>query len=180
MSGRAWDPQRAEKARRAFDETFSLPTPPEPGEHEELLAIRVAGDRFALRLTELLALHPRRPITPLPGGAPALLGLAGVRGRLVAVYDLAQALGYGPAGTQGRWLACCRVDPGAALSFDDFEGDISVPRARLRPLSRDERHAGIVEQLFEDEAGPRGVLSVPALLAAARGVAHQAGGRRDG
>lgn len=127
--------------QRDFDRSFAEAAQPAPPS-EELLAIRVADHPYALRLPAIAALVADTSITPLPGSAAELLGLAAVRGTLVPVYDLRTLLGYAP-GAPSRWMvlvappasdASARdVRAGVALSFTAFEGQLRVLRADLRP-----------------------------------------------
>jgi chemotaxis signal transduction protein len=159
-----WRAGRVAEIRRAFDESFARLPERADDELEDLLSIRVGGDPFALPLAEIAGVHPRRSITPLPGGAPALLGLAGIRGRLVAVHDLARVLGYEAAKAQRRWIVVCRADERLALALDEVEGHARVSRERLTTVER----AGHVVKTFEDGSIVRAVLGVPALLSGLR------------
>ncbi len=125
---------RARAMRSAFDRAFSEPPAYAVASTEDLLAVRIAGDGYALKVSELSGLVSDRKIVALPSRAPHLLGIAGVRGALVPVYALAGVLGY--VGTQPapRWLALCgRHDP-LALAFEHLEGFLRVPRTDLHPV----------------------------------------------
>jgi chemotaxis signal transduction protein len=68
---------------------------------ESLLLVRAGGRLFALSLDLVQEVLPLRPITPVPGADAAVAGIANVRGRVIAVVDLAAALrldatGLGP------------------------------------------------------------------------------------
>jgi chemotaxis signal transduction protein len=68
---------------------------------ESLLLVRSGGRSFALPLDLIQEVLPLRPITPVPGADVAVAGIANVRGRVIAVVDLAAALrlsgtGLGP------------------------------------------------------------------------------------
>lgn len=113
--------QYAEELRQSFDSSFTKPhTPPAAGS-EEFLGIQVAGDSFLLRLREVAGIHADKVVTPLPGSAAGLLGVAGFRGKILPVYDLASFLGY-PGGRRApRWLAVS-AESSFAAAFDRFEG----------------------------------------------------------
>lgn len=164
MSDR-WHADRIAEIRCAFDESFARPPEHADDSFEDLLSIRVAGDPFALVLTQIAGVHPERPITPLPGGPPALLGLSGIRGQLVAVHDLARVLGYEQVNAPHRWIAICRTEDRIALSLGEVEGHVRVSRSRLQAAPRGEGSAGHVDAAFEDGPIVRAVLSVPAVLA---------------
>jgi chemotaxis signal transduction protein len=131
---------RVAELRRAFDLGFAAPPKTEREELENLLAIHVAGERFALRVSELAGLQPQQRIVPLPGARAGLLGLAGVRGRLVPVYSLASLLGYAAQDQQQetRWLAVCGSEQPVALAFAQFDGHRQPPRSDLLKLPANE------------------------------------------
>jgi purine-binding chemotaxis protein CheW len=167
MSDR-WRADRIAEIRQAFNESFARPPEHEGGSFDDLLSIRIAGDPFALPLTEIARIHQQRLITPLPGSPLMLLGIAGIRGRLVAVYDLARVLGYEQANAPHRWLAICRAEDRWALSLGEVEGQLRVSRSRLQTVERGEGGDGHVHAVFEDGSIVRAVLNVPAILATLR------------
>jgi chemotaxis signal transduction protein len=116
---------RIERLRADFDRSFAEPVRSHEGEHVELLAIRAGGRPYALRLSQTSGLHPDRPVTPLPGPLPALLGLAGFAGTVVPVYDLAALLGH-PADSRPRWLVLAAGTPPLGLAFHDVDGHVRV------------------------------------------------------
>jgi purine-binding chemotaxis protein CheW len=50
-------------------------------------------DRFGLPLGHVAQVLPTRPVTPLPGAPPAVLGLIALSGRVVSLLALGRALG---------------------------------------------------------------------------------------
>jgi chemotaxis signal transduction protein len=85
--------RRLEELRRAFDDSFALPALPQEVDQEDMLGIRVGSLQFAVRVNDLAGVHACRKIVALPESVEGLLGVVGLRGRLVAVYDLAELLG---------------------------------------------------------------------------------------
>jgi purine-binding chemotaxis protein CheW len=125
---------RAAELRRDFDRSFQLPVLLADGTHEAFLAIRVLGDPYAMRVTEVSGLFVDRPVTPLPGPLPELLGIAGFRGALTPVYCLARLLGYATPEPARRWLvtiACART---LALAFQGLDEHVRLPSGAVRPL----------------------------------------------
>ena len=125
---------RLSQLKRAFDDTFAAPVDARADEAEDVLAIELGGHPFALRVRELTGLYVERTITPIPSAPPELLGLAAVRGELVAVYDLAVLLGYG-AGEPPRFVALGAA-PALAFSFGKLEGHVRVARTSISPADR--------------------------------------------
>jgi chemotaxis signal transduction protein len=121
--------QRLLALRESFDRSFSEPLA-EPGEAPlDLLAIRVGREPFALRLSEIAALEADRTITLVPSQHPELLGIAGVRGSVVAVFDLASLLEL-PRPDATRWLVLAKGSP-LAFAFSVFDGQLAVRRDAL-------------------------------------------------
>jgi chemotaxis signal transduction protein len=128
---------RAAALRDAFDRVFAEPHPPDPPPREDLLAIRVATEPYALRLSEIAGLFADRKVIPVPGQVPTLLGLAGFRGAIIPVYDLSALLGHrSPATT--RWLALAAKAP-VAFAFEALAGHLRVPLTQIVPQQADER-----------------------------------------
>src|SRR5687767_7240240 len=111
--------ERVAELRRGFDLSFAAPPPEGLEEFEDLLAIRLEGDRYAVRVAEIAGLITGRKLAHLPSGAPNLLGVAGIRGGLVPVFDLSAMLGY-PASGAPQWMILCRSDDPIALGFVHF------------------------------------------------------------
>src|SRR4029079_15975388 len=105
--------------RRSFDASFAAPVPERGAAPERVLALRAGATRLAVRLSDVAAIQrlPRR--VALPDAPPGLLGLVGVRGRLVAVYRLARLLGS-DADEDPRWLVLGRGDEPLGLALEGF------------------------------------------------------------
>jgi len=111
--------------RREFDASFAAAPQGEAVERDNLLAIRIAGDAYALRVSQIAGLFADKVVTPLPTPVAELKGLAGFRGRSAPVYDLAALLGY-PRSGKTRWLVLARAAGSLALAFDEFESHFAV------------------------------------------------------
>src|SRR5688572_94281 len=120
----------AGELRSAFDRSFAESIAASPPPQLDMLAIRVAEHRYALRLSEVLAVHADRRLVPVPSALPELLGLAGLRGVVVPVYDLRRLLGYA-AGVAPRWLALVRAPAPFAVAFEQFEAHLRLPETAL-------------------------------------------------
>jgi chemotaxis signal transduction protein len=124
---------RAAEMRRAFDRGFAEPLRLGTDVSEDLLAIRVGMQPYAMRLNEIAGLFVDRKVTPVPGADAALIGIAGFRGAIVPVYALHALLGHSAA-QQPRWLAIAAAAP-VALAFDAFEAQLSVPPDAILPAT---------------------------------------------
>jgi chemotaxis signal transduction protein len=113
--------------REAFDRSFAQAPALQTARSDEFLAVRVGGDPYAIRLSDIAALHRDRKVVSLPNRDAELLGIAGFRGMLAPVYDLAALLGYGHASAP-RWLVLARGRAAVGLAFDLFEVQLRVAR----------------------------------------------------
>ena len=122
----------AAELRRAFDASFASAGVFEAEATIDLLGVVVAGEAFALRVADVSAVVKPKKIVRVPSRRPALLGLAGIRGNLCAVYGLAALLGRPRGLSAPRWIAVARGSDTIALAFDEVFGFL---RARASDLS---------------------------------------------
>lgn len=123
---------KAAELRRAFDRSFAELPGEQVVRFEDLLAIRVASQPFAIRLRDVGGLFADKKITSLPSPVTELVGVAGFRGGVVPVYDLRALLGYA-LGEPSRWLLLVATEEQShapsrpiALAFDGFDGHLRV------------------------------------------------------
>lgn len=154
---------RAQDLREAFDNGFARV--PEPVGHDigKFLAIRVGGDPYAVALTEITGIFADRKVVWLPGETVGLLGVAGLRGDIVAVYSLAVFLGYSAGEDAPRWLMRTGGDLIAAFAFDGFDGYVQLPGAQVSSL-RDNAQNGHVRATAMLAGGPRPVISIASIV----------------
>lgn len=113
--------------RALFDASFAQAPALERDAGEFLLGVRAGGLALALRAAELAAVMRCPPLSAVPSRHPALRGLAGVRGTIVGVYELATLVGE-PSGTIVRgWIVTCAADRTVAFAFEDL---VAYARAR--------------------------------------------------
>jgi hypothetical protein len=123
----------ASRLRADFDRVFAEAEPPPSNPGESLLAVEVAGDPYALRLGDLAFLERGASPAFLATGAPSFLGLAGLRGEVLPVWDLAGLLGY-PVRPLGQlWMACSADTPRWAAAFGRFGGLLHASDTELEP-----------------------------------------------
>ena len=151
---------------RAFDRSFADPVRIAPQEVERLLAIRVGGDPYAVRLRDISGLVVDRKIVPLPrrtpAGARSPLGLVGLRGNLAPVYSLGALLGRGAIGAPTRWLLLVGAGPLFGLAFDDFDGHREIVSTDIS-CRQDEAPGAPVPDLVRTGGAQRGLISVASL-----------------
>jgi purine-binding chemotaxis protein CheW len=116
--------------RCLFDSSFAAAASSMTEPLEDLLAIRVGADPYALRLSEIAGLYVDVKIVPVPSPVAQLLGIVGLRGKMAPVYDLAALLHYPPAASP-RWMILAGASQPVGLAFETFEAHLQVSRASL-------------------------------------------------
>lgn len=154
---------RVQRLREEFDGAFAAPRPPRRATRLRVLMVRVGATRLALRLQDVGGLHKDRPLVAVPGGAPGLLGLAGVRGRLVAVFSLASLLGLTAASEPLPYFVQCAARPAMGLAFARLEAWRELDSRELKSAAAGDRHIG---PYFSDGSASRGIVDLASLLEA--------------
>lgn len=154
--------------RREFDGTFAVPLRVAGG-RESLIALRVAGEGLAVRTMQIAGLAKRRPIVSVPSSVPGLLGIMGLRGTLLPVYDLAALLGL-RAAAGGSWLMLANPESPIGLLFDEFEGQVEIEPACLYE-SEGSRSRGHLRLVARVGTGHRAVIDIPGIVAQIRKTA---------
>jgi chemotaxis signal transduction protein len=127
---------KLEELKRSFDRAFQDATIERELGLEHLLRIRVGTERFAVRVAELAGLMRTPTIVRLPTTVTGLLGLAGVKGRMVAMYSLGALLECQKGdGEEEYWSILCRFDDRIAFTFAAADGTLTVSRSELCPIS---------------------------------------------
>jgi chemotaxis signal transduction protein len=158
--------ERLDELKEEFDSSFTRPARRHDAEHAELLAIHAGGRAYALRLSQTSGVYPDRPVTPLPGPIPALLGVAGFGGAIVPVYDLAALIGH-PAPDRPRWLVMAAGTPALAFAFHGLDGHVRVPADTIITESGERPH-GSLRGMVPLAGGTRPIVD----LRAARAAVH--------
>lgn len=122
---------RVEELRRAFDRSFADAPATAPDEQLDLLAIRVAGEQYAVHVHDVRELLRCRTLIAVPSNTPALLGLSGVRGGIVPVFGLAELLGHAIPTAAPDWMVITGGDDPIGLAFDELERHLRVPDAAV-------------------------------------------------
>ncbi|AGL18470.1 chemotaxis protein CheW [Actinoplanes sp. N902-109] len=159
---------RLDRLRADFDRSFAEPARRHDAEYAELLAVHAGGRPYALRLCQASGVHPDRPVTPLPGPQPALLGVAGFSGATVPVYDLAALLGH-PVPERPRWLVLAAGSPPLALAFHGLDGHVRVDEAAIIGEAGGHDGRDVLRGMVELPGGTRPIIDLPAT----RALVHQ-------
>jgi chemotaxis signal transduction protein len=167
--------RRLADLRAAFDRSFTTPARTEDGETEAVLSIAAGTGHFALRIAELAHVEPRRKIVPLPNGPRGLIGVAGIRGRVVPVYGLADLLDCRD-GREDQWVALAgRDEELIAFSFTALEGHARIARSELDRTMGDGCSANA--RLIRIEGAPRVLLALANLTTAMKRRAREGGSK---
>lgn len=153
---------RVSTLRTAFDRSFAEPPRLDLTPMDDLLAVRIGDDVFAIRLSEITGLHADKKITRVPGGDPALLGIAGFRGAIHPVYGLTLLLGR-HAETAPRWLVIAAAAP-VALAFDGFDGYVRVASETIRPRDASAKDQPYARDFVPIQQRVRPVLHLSSIL----------------
>jgi len=147
--------------RQAFDQSFAEAPSGAQAERLDFLSIRVSGDLYALRLSEIQSLHASRRVVRAPSRLPELLGMAGFRGALTPVYDLAHLLGSG-AQSSAKWLIVAQHASPIAFAFGGCEAHLRVTLDRVSNAEQN-TSAGVRGAVqHEEQALP--LLHLPSLV----------------
>jgi purine-binding chemotaxis protein CheW len=151
--------------RRAFDERFAAEPPPPPDAAERLLVVALGDARAALRLGDLTGLQAAPTLVRVPDGAPGLLGLAGIRGSVVPVFDLASLAGASaPPHPRGGWIVLAGTAPRVGLHVAAALGWIDVARASIVALGEGDAGHRHLRELAIVPGSRIAIVDVPAVL----------------
>lgn len=155
--------ERAAALRLAFDRSFAEPLLPATEVVEDLLAIRIGTQAYALRLAEVAGLFADRKVTPVPGGDAALIGIAGFRGAIVPAYGLHALLGLASGPRSCRWLVIAAAAP-VALAFEAYDAQLSVPPEAILPAQSGGEAQSCVREFVRTPKFSGPVIHLPSVL----------------
>jgi purine-binding chemotaxis protein CheW len=149
--------------RDAFDRTFALPPRDVATATVDLLAVRIGGRPYALRMADLAGLHPALTLTPVPTTTFALRGLAQIGPRIVPAYDLRLLLGHQADESPGCFVMTAQGE--VAMGIDAFERHVRVTPDRIvgRDIAK-EGDPSVTAMVVEADDIPRPLLSLRAVL----------------
>lgn len=152
----------AGRLREEFDRSFAAPFAVTGIDVEPILAVRLKGDLYGLRVGEIDGVVRAAPIVPIRADSPGLLGLAGYRGSILPVYDLGALLSYEEAREAPRWLFVCGKGDPIALAVHEFAGHVTVPATAFHaPHGSPRRH---VERFARIGEAVGAIVSVPSIV----------------
>lgn len=158
----------AGQMRRAFDAAFAVAAGGVREQTEQLFAIRVGQQPYALRIADIAGISVAPVVTVVPGAPRELTGVTGHRSVVVAVYDLSVLLGDAPSGSC-RWMARVAIDPTIGLAFAGFEGNLDVTEEH-DGSSSDSHSAGAHGDIEGHHRLARPIIDVVALVEGIKSV----------
>lgn len=158
----ARETNRVTELREAFDRSFAQAPSTEAAAVENLLAIRVGPDPYVLRMNEVAGLFADKKVTRLPSPVSELSGIAGFRGAVLPVYDLATLLGY-PRPASPRWLVVIAITP-VALAFEEFDGYVTHREEAIAQEPQLGARGGHVREVVQAGGLVRPVISLVSVL----------------
>jgi chemotaxis signal transduction protein len=148
--------------RRAFDRSFAEARGEEAEALQNLLAIRIGGDPYAVRLSEIASLHADRKVVSVPTRTPDLVGLVGLRGLMAPVYDLRTLLGYA-GGAAPRWLLFVRTPDLVGFAFDLFEAHLRAGAQEMSSTNDGDAASPYVRGVIRTADGIRSLIHIASL-----------------
>jgi chemotaxis signal transduction protein len=169
--------QRAAELRQAFDESFAARPNEAPPRLEDMLAVRVAGDRYAIALSDVAALVARPVVVAAPVHALGFVGLFALRGAVIPVFGLDRLLGYAAEPGAPRWAVVARNEDPIAFAFSVLDGHLRLAASEVRPATDADPAAAL-----QSVADQRPVIALHRLIASirARPTTHTKEPRSDG
>ena len=149
---------------RDFDLGFSRAAEVEHAAEENLLVIELGAQPFAVRVSEVRAIVTTPRIACVPSSAPALLGIAGIRGEILPVFDLARLLGVANVERGLRWSLLAGDAERAALAFHHFDRFERVHATAVARFVPEGSSAPFVEEVVRLERGVVSIIRVARLL----------------
>jgi chemotaxis signal transduction protein len=170
---------RAAELRRHFDDSFAVAPRTDTPLLEDFLAVRIAGDPFALRRIDVSGLLAGRQPVKLPSACPEFMGIVGSRGRIVPVYNLRALLGY-PRQENLRWAVLAASGDCLGLAFDEYEGYLRIPISRVAPPDQPGMMPQHVRDVARCEDSARPILDLSSIVDAIRRRIRPGGPSKEG
>jgi len=126
------------------------------------LRVRSGNEEYAIPVREVREITPLGRVSPVPGAPAEVLGIWNLRGEVMAVVNLAAALGIA-GGKASRIVVAEQGDLQAGLAVDEVIDICSFPEAR-EPVDSEYLSGSVLV-----DGGPVGIVDVGAMLA---GTAH--------
>ena len=155
---------RVAELRRAFDRSFAETPVADMARLEDVLEISIGAKPYALRTSEVSGLFADRTVTPLPTTVPELVGLTGLRGSVLPVYDLGALLGH-PLAEKPRWLVIA-AGMAVGLAFGRFERHVRIRGDAIVRQDCPDTQVRHVREVVQLHDRARAIVSITSVLEA--------------
>lgn len=160
----------AEQLRRIFDHRFTVPAKDDRADIEEFLGVRINSKPYAIQIEHLIRIEAVRKVVALPGLSPDHGGIAGIQGRLIAVFRLAHLLDLNPKLEHDHWIAVCHRDHPIGFSFQAVDGLLQFSSSGIVDYNAVNRPSFLRKTIVEGQEY-RPIIDV---IAMAKAVLHDA------
>jgi chemotaxis signal transduction protein len=154
---------RAAELREAFDRSFADPPVLDATQFEPLLDVRCGDAAYALRVRDIGGLVADVRVTPVSTPIRELMGIVGIRGAILPVYDLGALLGHA-ADPSPRWMAVAAGETPVGLAFSRLEGYLRLRADAIVAQGSSGATDHFVRHVVQLEAGMRPVVSIASVL----------------
>lgn len=161
----------AEVLRVEFDQAFARPRQEGEASTHGFLMVRIGSLRRALRVEDIGGFLRCPALTPLPSHHSAVVGLAGIRGALVVVYDGGLLLSAAPVQAERGWLVILREDRTCAILCDEQLGYVVVSNDDIQSASGRTGDEGGVRAILIGGEDPMEIVEARDLMGAIGGPA---------
>ncbi|HEY4130068.1 MAG TPA: chemotaxis protein CheW [Gemmatimonadaceae bacterium] len=134
-----------------------------------LLVFRLGAERFAIDLAAVDEVIDSPLAQRLPDSPPHVLGLATIRGELIAIYDPRPVLHVGDT-LDGAVLLFARGDRRVAIAIDDVFDAITVEPSDIQPAPGSSGSDGVLLGVVRRDGALIAVLDAEPLLDATMSV----------
>lgn len=149
--------------RRSFDESFSRERAADFEELEDVLLVRIGEVPYAVLRSDVAALVTDRPVTKLLRPRRRGAGLVGIKGRLLAAFELAELLGHEPPPRSSRWMLLAG-EPPVAFGVSLLEGHEKIERSLFRALDEHHTDGRFCDRVLFMGSEARRVVRLPLVL----------------
>jgi chemotaxis signal transduction protein len=122
---------KLERFRADFDASFARAATTPPPHQVDLLCVDVCGASFAVDSSRIAGVHATHGLTRPPSSVVEFLGVVQLRGRPLAVFDLARLCRRTDDGRQRRYFMVLSGTPLLGLAFTNVERQVRTLQERL-------------------------------------------------
>ena len=132
--------------RNGYEDAIRAPRERRAHGGESFLGFEISGSALALPVSRLMEALPSENLVRVPCGPTVVAGALAYRQEILAVFDLATALGLGAARTSAAWVLALRpLELRAGVLADRLLGIFRVPGDQVERLEGDQLSGQFVQ-----------------------------------